>query len=627
MKRTLLYQSVLFAFALAPLHAQRAPQPDPPLKNWAAPLYWAPHAGELDHQRQAAAARDGSAQAQSSPEIQTAPLTFIAMTPCRLVDTRPASQSGTIFPAGFGPPSLVGDAGVSRTFALQKFVPVGGQDPASACTGPLPPEALAYSFSVFAVNAAGFGFLTVFPTGTTPPNASTLLFNVNNTVVNAVNTASVVAAGSNGSIDVTANVRTDVIIDINGYYVAAAAGNAGGGGGGGGGATCCVTGSTGAIVSTTEAHFSDPTYTDPIVGFPASIKVAQAPGGFAIAAGGNSLITGILGVGALLPARATFTTAPLTINAPSSGKQVPQLNLINNGGGAGAGTAIEFYTYTDQGNGAAGARIGSIDDGAFSGHLLFMTKQQSANGSLVERMRIGSTGNIGIGTASPAARLHISGPNDSAVSGTPLLRLTDTNLNDFFSIDNGNNQSDFRLFSLAHNIEIQVDGNANQTVFTATGSVGIGTATPRDKLEVSGELRVANCVRNAAGTQIAGTCPSDERLKTNIAPFSPMLDKLVQLQPVHFDWRADEYPDYHFGTERSYGLLAQQVEQVLPELVTEDKKGFKSVNYSELPLVLLQAVRDLNAENRSVREENRKLEARLAALEALIAKSTAAAGQ
>jgi hypothetical protein len=158
------------------------------------------------------------------------------------------------------------------------------------------------------------------------------------------------------------------------------------------------------------------------------------------------------------------------------------------------------------------------------------------------------------------------------------------------------------------------------------GSVGIGTETPRDRLEVQGELRVADCVKNAAGTQIAGTCPSDERLKTNIEPFSPLLSRLVQLQPVHFDWRVVEYPDYHFGSERSYGLIAQQVEQAFPELVSRDKNGFKAVNYSELPLLLLQAVRELNAENKSMQEQrdlemqqNRKLESRVAALEAVLA--------
>jgi endosialidase-like protein len=157
------------------------------------------------------------------------------------------------------------------------------------------------------------------------------------------------------------------------------------------------------------------------------------------------------------------------------------------------------------------------------------------------------------------------------------------------------------------------------------GSVGIGTSTPRDVLEVAGELRVADCVKNAAGTQIAGTCPSDERLKVNIEPFAPLLSQLVRLQPVHFDWRANEYPDYHFGTSRSYGLIAQEVEQVFPELVSRDKNSFKAVNYSELPLLLLQAIRELDAANQSMQEQhkldvqqNRSLESRIAALEAVL---------
>ena len=140
-------------------------------------------------------------------------------------------------------------------------------------------------------------------------------------------------------------------------------------------------------------------------------------------------------------------------------------------------------------------------------------------------------------------------------------------------------------------------------------SVGIGTSTPRDKLEVNGELRVADCVKNAAGNQIAGTCPSDERLKTNIEPFAPLLSQLVRLQPVHFNWRAADFPDYHFGSSRGYGLIAQQVEPVFPELVSPDKNGFKAVNYSELPLLMLEAIRELDAKNRALQSRIEALEA------------------
>ena len=75
------------------------------------------------------------------------PLVFVAMTPCRVVDTR-ASQG---FPPAFGPPSLV--AGASRTFPVQ-----------SSASCPIPAAAQAYSFNVTAVPAGPSGFITAYPT-------------------------------------------------------------------------------------------------------------------------------------------------------------------------------------------------------------------------------------------------------------------------------------------------------------------------------------------------------------------------------------------------------------------------------------------------------------------------------
>ena len=45
-----------------------------------------------------------------------------------------------------------------------------------------------------------------------------------------------------------------------------------------------------------------------------------------------------------------------------------------------------------------------------------------------------------------------------------------------------------------------------------------------------------------------------------------MLDKLVALMPVHFDWKVEEYSELHFGRARSFGLIAQDVEQGAPRL-------------------------------------------------------------
>ena len=82
-----------------------------------------------------------------------------------------------------------------------------------------------------------------------------------------------------------------------------------------------------------------------------------------------------------------------------------------------------------------------------------------------------------------------------------------------------------------------------------------------------------------------------------------MLDKLVQLQPVSYNWRAEESPQFHFGTSRTSGSIAQEVEKVFPEMVSVDQDGFKRVNYSELPYLMLQAIGDLKADNDSLREQ------------------------
>ncbi len=130
------------------------------------------------------------------------------------------------------------------------------------------------------------------------------------------------------------------------------------------------------------------------------------------------------------------------------------------------------------------------------------------------------------------------------------------------------------------------------------------------------------CLQNFAGTALTGTCSSDARLKTNILPFAPVLDKLVKLQPVHFDWKVEQYPDYHFGAGRNSGLLAQDVETVFPEMVSADARGFKMVNYSELPYLTLAAIRELKIENDSLRAQLAALEERLARLEKPQSKGT-----
>jgi hypothetical protein len=135
------------------------------------------------------------------------------------------------------------------------------------------------------------------------------------------------------------------------------------------------------------------------------------------------------------------------------------------------------------------------------------------------------------------------------------------------------------------------------------------------------------CIKRFDGTGIAAVCSSDSRLKRDITPFGPSLGSLTALQPVHYYWRAAEFPDRQFGDRRAYGLIAQEVEAVLPDLVVTGEDGYKAVDYTKLPLLTIQAVKELKSENDAYAERNAALEKRVAELERLMTELVAATGR
>jgi hypothetical protein len=89
---------------------------------------------------------------------------------------------------------------------------------------------------------------------------------------------------------------------------------------------------------------------------------------------------------------------------------------------------------------------------------------------------------------------------------------------------------------------------------------------------------------------------SDERWKKNIEPLTASLDKVMLLDGVSYDWKADEYPEMGFTKDRQIGFIAQDVEEVFPELVTTDSNGNKAVYYGQMVAVLLEAMKEQQAE-------------------------------
>jgi hypothetical protein len=138
---------------------------------------------------------------------------------------------------------------------------------------------------------------------------------------------------------------------------------------------------------------------------------------------------------------------------------------------------------------------------------------------------------------------------------------------------------------------------------THNGRVGILTSSPQYALDVNGEIR---------GTLVS---PSDARWKRDIQPLTHALDTVTKLEGVSYHWRTDEFPERHFPTDRAIGVIAQQVEQVAPELVSTDSNGNKGVNYPLTVPLLIEAVKELKRQNDALRQSQDELRAQMQQLQ------------
>jgi hypothetical protein len=95
---------------------------------------------------------------------------------------------------------------------------------------------------------------------------------------------------------------------------------------------------------------------------------------------------------------------------------------------------------------------------------------------------------------------------------------------------------------------------------------------------------------------------SDARFKKDVRQIDSALDKVMDLHGVSFEWDSSSNPDKQFPQGRHYGVIAQEVEQVVPEVVMEGTQGEKAVSYTELVPILIEAVKELKAENDALKQ-------------------------
>ena len=105
-----------------------------------------------------------------------------------------------------------------------------------------------------------------------------------------------------------------------------------------------------------------------------------------------------------------------------------------------------------------------------------------------------------------------------------------------------------------------------------------------------------------AGNDVIAYYSSDERLKENVKPIDNALDKVSKIRGVEFDWIVDK--EIHPNEGHDVGVIAQEIEKVLPEVVETRDSGYKAVKYEKIVSLLIEAV---NEQQQQINELKEKL--------------------
>ncbi|MFY0607034.1 MAG: tail fiber domain-containing protein [Cyclobacteriaceae bacterium] len=228
-----------------------------------------------------------------------------------------------------------------------------------------------------------------------------------------------------------------------------------------------------------------------------------------------------------------------------------------------------------------------------------------ASGNIRARSALiaGSTakdGEVYIRDISNAGKILLKANGDSYLKGGNVGFMNDDPI---FTIDASGNiraRSDLIAGSTAKDgsLFIRNISNANKILLRSNGdsffnggNVGINTSSPDYQLDVNGVIR---------GTNVSA---SDERWKKNIRPIEGALRMVKEIRGVRYDWKVEEYEEMNFTYDPQVGLIAQEVEEVLPELVITGVDGYKSVNYTQLTAVLVEAIKEQQALILSLQEQ------------------------
>jgi hypothetical protein len=282
--------------------------------------------------------------------------------------------------------------------------------------------------------------------------------------------------------------------------------------------------------------------------------------------------------------------------------------MLNNGSFAGNNTFL--------GAGSAGSTVSNLTNATAVGSNAVVAESNALVLGCIAGVNTCTAGvNVGIGTTTPAHLLEVdvsantaqiamvSSGTDAAIS----VNNTASGGREYW-IDSGSGGAGVGAGNFA---VFDHTAGATRLIVNSSGDVGIGTESPDSLLSVNGSA-------DKPGGGSWGTF-SDGRLKNLNGRFSSGLSQVMKIHPVRYSYKVDNALGIR-DTDEHIGVVAQEVQQVIPEAVTENSKGYLLVNNDPIIWSMLNAIkeqqkeiRDLKSELRATRQSLQKVKAQVAA--------------
>ena len=197
--------------------------------------------------------------------------------------------------------------------------------------------------------------------------------------------------------------------------------------------------------------------------------------------------------------------------------------------------------------------------------------------------RVQGDGKVGIGTNAPSVLLHVKGDTDTSnvVWGWIQNANTGTSADVGLALTGGGN-----------NFNIGVDATTDSFVINDSGAGALGS-NQRFVIDTAGDITASGDI--VAGGDVVAYYTSDIKLKDNVEVIQGSLNKIEGIRGVEFDWN-DKAPVWAKERGHDVGVIAQEVQKVLPEIVVERKSGYLGVDYKRLVPLLIESVKELKQE-------------------------------